>query len=60
MPAAGGERVTAREPGTEARNGSKKATALALRRRPCGATLEDIVAPTEWQAHRVHQPRDRQ
>lgn len=46
-------RATARERGTEARNGSKKATVLELLRRPAGATLKDIMAATEWQAHSV-------
>src|SRR5436305_446441 len=36
-----------------ARDGSKKATLLDLLRRPGGATLNELMAATEWQAHSV-------
>jgi Protein of unknown function (DUF3489) len=37
----------------EAREGSKKAVILALLKRPGGATLNEIMAATEWQSHSV-------
>jgi len=36
-----------------AREGSKKAIVLGMLRRPDGATLSDIMAATDWQAHSV-------
>ena len=39
--------------GQEAREGSKKAAILALLRQPNGATLQDLMAATGWQAHSV-------
>jgi hypothetical protein len=38
---------------TEARDGSKKAQVLELLRRAKGATLEEIMKATGWQAHSV-------
>ena len=35
------------------RDGSKKAAVLELLRRPAGATLEEIMTATSWQAHTV-------
>ncbi len=37
----------------EAREGSKKAVVLALLKRPGGATLNEFMATTAWQAHSV-------
>jgi hypothetical protein len=37
----------------EAREGSKKAIVLELLKRPEGASLKDIMAATDWQAHSV-------
>jgi hypothetical protein len=39
--------------GNEARDGSKKAEVLELMRRPKGATLQEIMKATGWQAHTV-------
>ena len=39
--------------GNEAREGSKKAEVLELMRRPKGATLQEIMKATGWQAHTV-------
>jgi hypothetical protein len=36
-----------------ARDDSKKATLIELLRRPGGATLNELMAATEWQAHSV-------
>ncbi len=36
-----------------AREGSKKAIILDLLKRPDGASLKDIMAATDWQAHSV-------
>jgi len=36
-----------------AREGSKKAIVLEMLKRPDGATLKDIMAATDWQAHSV-------
>ena len=43
----------ARQGGKEARDGSKKAETLELLRRPKGATLQEIMKATGWQAHTV-------
>ncbi|MGI8958537.1 MAG: DUF3489 domain-containing protein [Bryobacteraceae bacterium] len=40
-------------PASGARDGSKTATMLELLRRPGGATLYELMAATEWQAHSV-------
>ena len=40
-------------PQTAVRPGSKTAVVVELLRRPKGATLEDLVATTGWQAHSV-------
>jgi len=37
----------------EARRGSKKAKLLALLKRPGGASLEQLIKATGWQAHSV-------
>jgi len=36
-----------------ARNGSKKAKILAMLKRPTGASLEQLMKATDWQAHSV-------
>jgi hypothetical protein len=45
--------ATAEEGKPTAREGSKKAIVLEMLKRPDGATLKDIMAATEWQAHSV-------
>jgi hypothetical protein len=47
------KKATAAEGAPTAREGSKKAIVLELLRRLEGATLADIVAATDWQAHSV-------
>ena len=37
----------------KARQGSKTARVLGLLKRPGGATLKDLMAETQWQAHSV-------
>ena len=51
--AKGEERPRARKGGTDARDGSKKAEVLDLLRRKQGATLNEIMNATGWQAHSV-------
>ena len=46
-------RATAPKGGTDARGGSKKAEVLDLLRRKQGATLNEIMNATGWQAHSV-------
>jgi hypothetical protein len=43
----------AAKPATHAREGSKKAIILDLLRRPKGATLDEVMKATKWQAHSV-------
>ncbi len=40
-------------PVPEAREGSKTATVLELLKRPGGATLQELMSATKWQAHSV-------
>lgn len=42
-----------RDDASSAREGSKKAEILALLRREGGATLQELMAATDWQAHSV-------
>ena len=51
--AKGEGRATAPKGGTDARGGSKKAEVLDLLRRKQGATLNEIMNATGWQAHSV-------
>ena len=46
-------RATQKEKTPTARDGSKKAYVLALLRREGGATLQDLMSATSWQAHSV-------
>jgi hypothetical protein len=46
-------RKRAAQPAAEARDGSKKAIILDLRRRPKGATLGELMKATKWQAHSI-------
>ena len=48
-----GSRATTAPAAPVARDGSKKATVLALIRRPEGATLAELMTATGWQAHSV-------
>jgi hypothetical protein len=43
----------AAKPAVEPREGSKKAIILDLLRRPKGATLDELMKSTKWQAHSV-------
>ena len=43
----------AEKPKAEARDGSKKATVLAMLRRDGGATLGEIAQATDWQLHSI-------
>jgi Protein of unknown function (DUF3489) len=52
-PAQAPETTTNGEAAPTARDGSKTAAVLALLRRPDGATLEEIMTATSWQAHTV-------
>jgi hypothetical protein len=45
--------ATAKEGAPTAREGSKKAIVIELLKRPDGASLKDIMAATDWQAHSV-------
>lgn len=47
------QRATKEEKAPTARDGSKKADVLALLRREGGATLQDLMTATGWQAHSV-------
>ena len=46
-------RAIKKEKTTTAREGSKKADVLALLQREGGATLQDLMTATGWQAHSV-------
>jgi hypothetical protein len=45
--------ATSKDEAPTARDGSKKAIVLELMRRADGATLKEIMAATDWQAHSV-------
>jgi hypothetical protein len=45
--------ATAKDAAPTAREGSKKAIVLDMLKRPEGATLQDIMSATGWQAHSV-------
>ena len=47
------QQATNKEKAPTARDGSKKADVLALLRRQGGATLEELMSATGWQAHSV-------
>jgi Protein of unknown function (DUF3489) len=47
------QRATKKDKAPTARDGSKKADVLALLRRQGGATLQDLMSATGWQAHSV-------
>src|SRR5437899_2839866 len=47
------QRASKKEKAPTARDGSKKADVLALLRRQGGATLQDLMTATGWQAHSV-------
>ena len=44
---------TAGRPPAQPREGTKKATVLAMLERPAGATVQEIVAALGWQSHSV-------
>ena len=48
-----GKKASPKPKAATARDGSKKATVIALLSRKDGATLEAIMKATEWQAHSV-------
>jgi hypothetical protein len=48
-----GKKATPKQKAATARDGSKKATVIALLIRKDGATLEAIMKATDWQAHSV-------
>ena len=45
--------ATAKDPTPTTRDGSKKTIVLELIRRPDGASLKEIAAATDWQAHSI-------
>ena len=51
--AKGTKATTAKDSAPTAREGSKKAIVLDMLKRPYGASLKEIMAATDWQAHSV-------